>query len=485
MHINPTADIYVTYPHRSLEEFFGSFGFLQALDDGRSVDDILGSDCEEPIFIVSPLVLQFCLWLLTTTTECFKYPGNSYQKLVLFAAKRIGFRFLDTKAIERVYPAISICDALLDTDSLKLKFLKDVLEKCQYIRSLDINNGENKMCHYEQVDKVLELMSSNLLSKLTCLSITGKYSTSSFHQDPLAISIDSTDPETFHKYLNILLPKYNLLESNPQVYANVHYSGSLDLSTLITKHIKQLSLFRHNIACRVNLPITGKFPHCRQLTHVALNGCHIDDSVPSAFMKAVQNGELPNLKEIALIDCTGRDCVWPEVQEFSFKIKGKLDTRRKKKILLQLTALTIDKPSDIDLIPVRLENLSVMNLQNIDSYNLQQINYILKKGKLPNWKKLDISSQNRVRLDTFPHRFDPNHTVNLEKLALHQFTISAEDLKILFEKLTDIQLTELDLCWSSGFIDNLSVLFTHSFPTLNTLILQGCELNSNDLLKPM
>ena len=32
---DPTADICVTYPHRSLEEFFGSFGFLQGLDNGK------------------------------------------------------------------------------------------------------------------------------------------------------------------------------------------------------------------------------------------------------------------------------------------------------------------------------------------------------------------------------------------------------------------------------------------------------------------
>ena len=51
---DPTADMYVTYPHRSIEEFFGSFGFLQALDDGQSVDDILGSDCDKPIFMVNP-----------------------------------------------------------------------------------------------------------------------------------------------------------------------------------------------------------------------------------------------------------------------------------------------------------------------------------------------------------------------------------------------------------------------------------------------
>ena len=49
---DPTADIYVTYPHRSLEEFFGSDGFIQALNEGQSLEDILGSDCKEPIFMV-------------------------------------------------------------------------------------------------------------------------------------------------------------------------------------------------------------------------------------------------------------------------------------------------------------------------------------------------------------------------------------------------------------------------------------------------
>ena len=81
-----TADTYVTYVHRSIEEFFGSFEFLQALDDGKSIDEILGSDCEEPIFMVNPLVMKFCLWLLTTR-EFFSSPRIVYDKLVTYAAK--------------------------------------------------------------------------------------------------------------------------------------------------------------------------------------------------------------------------------------------------------------------------------------------------------------------------------------------------------------------------------------------------------------
>ena len=59
-----TADIYVTYAHRSLEEFFGSFGFIQALSEGKSVGDILDSYWKDPIFMMNPLFLRFCLWFL-------------------------------------------------------------------------------------------------------------------------------------------------------------------------------------------------------------------------------------------------------------------------------------------------------------------------------------------------------------------------------------------------------------------------------------
>ena len=93
---DPSADIYVTYPHRSLEEFFGSFRFLQALCDGKSVDDILGSDCEKPIFMVNPLVLKFCLWFLSSKDFDFPQRDECYDKSTSYAAKHIDSEELDT-----------------------------------------------------------------------------------------------------------------------------------------------------------------------------------------------------------------------------------------------------------------------------------------------------------------------------------------------------------------------------------------------------
>ena len=64
------------------------------MDDGKSIDEILGSDCEEPIFMVDPLVLKFCLWFLTR--EFFFSPRIVYDKLVTYAAQRIDFHVIDT-----------------------------------------------------------------------------------------------------------------------------------------------------------------------------------------------------------------------------------------------------------------------------------------------------------------------------------------------------------------------------------------------------
>ena len=134
---------------------------------------------------------------------------------------------------------------------------------------------------------------------------------------------------------------------------------------------------------------------------------------------------------------------------------------------------------------MRLENLLVLELKDLECHNLPQINNILKKGKLPNLSELFVShlfklGRKQIKLDTFLREFGPNHCVKLEKFALQHFIISAEELEIL-SKILAVRLTKLDLTWSRGLTGNLSVLFTHIFPTLNTLILARCELNANDV----
>ena len=180
---NPTADISVTYAHRSLEEFFGSFGFLQALAQGQSVDHILGSDCENPIFLVNPLVLQFCLCLLTT--EFFGSRRIVYDKLAAYTAQRIDFYMLNTNTVEMMYPVMNIRTAVSDKDTLKLEFFKQVFEKCKQVHVM-----------HACVEGIMELISHRLLSKLSLLSISEDYVPGSLpgvNSSALTVSIECRD----------------------------------------------------------------------------------------------------------------------------------------------------------------------------------------------------------------------------------------------------------------------------------------------------
>ena len=68
-----TADIFVTFPHVTIQEFLRSLWFVCRLCSGENLENILGSDCETPFFLRNPLFLQFCLRFLQSSDEYFTF----------------------------------------------------------------------------------------------------------------------------------------------------------------------------------------------------------------------------------------------------------------------------------------------------------------------------------------------------------------------------------------------------------------------------
>ena len=467
---DPTADVYVTYAHRSIEEFFGSFGFLQALDEGKSVDDILGSDCEKPVFMMNPLFFTFCLWLLKT--ELFSARTNVYDKLVAYVVQRIDFNMLDAKCIGEVYPAMNIELAAKNKDSLKLEFFKNVLKQCKHVRILHLRFVRylTSESYVQALEGFQVLISRSLLSKLTLLSIN----TSAFLPrvkntcnnltiliDHILGAIDDThailksEQRTLTYFLRKCDPK-----RNPQVCTRKMCKDSHDLSTMIQTHTKQLRLVWFSASQKApgKLFVSGEFPFCPHFTHFTAEDFIIDDSVPAAFMKAVKGGKFPNLRRIELNDCVLNDCEWPEVPEFS--LEPVFDISEMQKLIVNLTELTVD----ISQISIIINCLSSADLEKLS---------------VESWH--DFIRRNIDLLNSFLEEFDPNHAEKLEKLALRWLIITPQQLEILCDRLSSIRLTELDMTCSSGFEGSLSVLFNHNLATLNTLILAGCKLTSEDL----
>ena len=77
--------------------------------------------------------------------------------------------------------------------------------------------------------------------------------------------------------------------------------------------------------------------------------------------------------------------------------------------------------------------------------------------------------------------FVPNKMPRLESLTLEGFVNSESDLDLLSEKVRHWRLKKLDITRSAGVTGNLSTLLRHSLPSLKTLIVKHCELDSEDL----
>ena len=57
-----TADIFVTFAHRSIQEFLGVFFFISSINEGLSIAGLLGNPCGKPMFLTNPLFFSFlCL----------------------------------------------------------------------------------------------------------------------------------------------------------------------------------------------------------------------------------------------------------------------------------------------------------------------------------------------------------------------------------------------------------------------------------------
>ena len=110
-----TADIFVTFPHMTIQEFLGSFWFVCRLCNGENLEAILGSDCETPVFLRNPLFLQFVLWFLQSSHEYFTFDRKqeAYDSLISYTTQLVDEESLNLRIIaaldERQIEAVMKC----------------------------------------------------------------------------------------------------------------------------------------------------------------------------------------------------------------------------------------------------------------------------------------------------------------------------------------------------------------------------------------
>ena len=128
-----TADIFITFPHRSLQEFLGAFFFVLALARGEPFERYLGKDREKPLFMMNPLFLKFCLWLLFDSQKYFtirntKTVCSMLQNYICAEISRFGPTELNLPEMVAQYLALMVDDACVRNDSIGLQFFEGNVE---------------------------------------------------------------------------------------------------------------------------------------------------------------------------------------------------------------------------------------------------------------------------------------------------------------------------------------------------------------------
>ena len=425
----------------------------------------------------------------------------------MYVMKRVDSKCFDPHLTGGQYPAISIERALDTNDSLVLRFSSKVLEKCSEVQSLSVNYFKRRAVISEDTDYILGSFRSHVLANLKELTVGDyEYLSPEVDTDAFKVSINNSDYKVALKCLDTILNKYNMRRREPWVYlkSSLLKENQYDISRIVPEQVKELSL-QGNRRGRCVLIAAEDFPPRPTLTCMTLGHFQIDTSASLALRKAVADGKLPELRRIHLTHCTMNDSDWPEVQEFCFQAD---DIPRKSRVQqplgFSLGALR-STSSDLGETDYQLRKLfrlfSIVNLFRMAPVHVSNLVNVLRQGQMPNLSELCITfagRENKSLLsrfanfqqnvgkkdyisDSFVPDLDPTKTPLLKKLTLKQVISSANQLATLSDKLTRLNLHYLDLTESVGVTGSLSLLFGHRFPTLDTLILRKCALNSEDL----
>ena len=143
---DPVADVLISFPHRTVEEFFGAFSLVLTLEDGIDIESVPGLNSSSPIFMTNHYVLEFCLFAISYIREECKRQTNVKEVMIEFILKRINLPQLEMSSIAFLFPALCWTYAALRNDEIVTKFLKDVFSKCSGVRillfdSVSVSNG--------------------------------------------------------------------------------------------------------------------------------------------------------------------------------------------------------------------------------------------------------------------------------------------------------------------------------------------------------
>ena len=498
-----TADISVTFPHRSLQEFLGAFYFVLMLNEGVDLDTLLGKFWRKPIFMSNPLFLQFCIWIAGNLKTTFSVRGTVSVKEVLmaYAVKILDKSCFDIEKIKRKYPTISI------KEKTAFSFhVLDILAKCRNVEHLAIS---------DQIDRGLSALRP-VFKHLKSIHIPHKRKGDNrIPEDDSFTGLFVYDKGDFNLFLHFREEKdiavFNVVlehctHSTHYPCISCYFLGqqgtwtSLELATFFNEELKGLRLHgSYNKFC-----CSAKFPHNRLLDQLCLREIS-DEDIFVALSTAIQEKRFPHLRHLTFVECffnmEGKlslffQCCCPTLKHlglYDFKLDhsdlqflASVNTESEKSVLPNLSSLGLSSvtlqyspPSISKLFSQPWSNLSSITFADATMKTSRAFLNAVNKGKLPNVVELRMSA--RVGEDVNVNFLQPEQVPRLESLTLARIVTSGPKLGQLVQKIGKWKLQHLNLSYSPGIYGRLSFLLSDKLPSLKSLVLRHCHLQSHDM----
>ena len=482
-----TADIFVTFPHMTILEFLGSFYFVCSLSSGENLEAVLGSGT--PVFLKNPLFLQFCLWFLQSSEEYFTFDRKPevYDLLALYTAELVDKQILSLRNVAEMFLALN-----RPGDKAVSRYFGSIIAHCRRTKHLILDFGFSIDCVFSSFQS--NLMSLETLAIWRCSS--GIYTTTKMpfymlhflntrtHESGNELNILIANHESIHNGLvNTIINHFEYLEKRFCFHIDLSegWPSSHNFESFLDErmHFLDVQGAFENLFCDKQLPM------CSKLTHLSLRGINLN-GVVEVLSESLQSSKFPCLSHLNLGDSNNRSGFLPRL----FRVKCptlihlSMESPLDKHDRDFLTSCNVDAEWSI------LPKLSGIMLSEswfpdsdkpwsrITSLTLRGGD-VINKDRLPSLAELNIYY---LKADTSFLYCPDKVTITdklpyLESLTLDGLIRSDEKLEDLCGKIMPWKLKKLDIR-NLHINGHLSALLSHPFPSLHTLVLRHCQLNS-------
>ena len=538
------ADICVTFPHELIGWFFNAFFCTRVLGNCETISgfkfpDILKNIHEislNPSLLTDHAFIRFCLWFLShrCSTNFFQFSnrGKAIDQLALEVSQYYDLVQLNFVQVSSCLPALDIMQPGLTKDSPVLNLLMQALSNCKNIRELYMSH----MCPDWVLESIGCLTSLKLIVNTAVVDVSRyeKLISANILKDDdhnLVIIESAGTPLDLITHLRRFTGRCITL-----CVTGKGCTKPLDVTGYFSEHVSSIELTDFHCASFD----TWEMQRCPFLSAITFTNTVVHRSVLDALGTSMKDNKLPVISILKFEDCgsslegnlkllfksSWRPLEYLELYKRDLDPSDVFFIAAENGFLPNLTTLrfgfSIRSSEMVNRRPCcRKEHiiddnvfltfrqhwprLTTLYLHDVCKWQYKRIAPNLNVEFLPNlsdlaiymWQHAPMWRKKQVQTRTCPSghtdqlilweqlgKIDKMPQIKhnkLRHLSLQRFVSAATHLHAVALSALLCRLDKLDISHSSYVTGHLFILVSHSFPSLHTLILSNCHLNSNDL----